>query len=261
MPVDIFVKRRQERLIFILCLTVLTIGSIIITEYDVAKGFTSIFKAISWGLANFYPDSASMVKLPNILGKLRETILMSIAASTVAALIGFLLALAGSHTTRIHPIFSIISRGIASIFRNIPLVAWAMILMLAFSQSALTGYLALCVGSVGFLTRVFIETIEEVSSHSVEALSAAGAGYFQVVFHAVLPSCMPLMISWLLFMIETNIRDATLVGMLTGTGVGFAFDLYYKSLNYHSASLVVLLIIITVIVIETVSNSVRRVIL
>ena len=69
------------------------------------------------------------------------------------------------------------------------------------------------------------------------------------------------MISWVLFMIDTNIRDATLVGLLTGTGIGFSFDLYYKSFNFHAASLVVILIVITVIIIEMISNNIRRVIM
>ncbi len=261
MQVDIFAKRRNDSLVFFAFLIILTIGSLIITQYDVLKGFTSIIKAIIWGGANFYPDANSLTKLPAMLIKLRETVLMSIAATTVAAVFALLLSLLGSRTTKINRILSIISRGIASLFRNIPLVAWAMILMLAFSQSSLTGYLALFCGSFGFLTRAFIETIDEVSNNSVEALSATGAGYFNIIFQAVLPSSMPQMISWLLYMIETNIRDATLVGMLTGTGIGFYFELYYKSLNYHAASLVVILIVITVITIELISNNIRRMIL
>jgi phosphonate transport system permease protein len=108
---------------------------------------------------------------------------------------------------------------------------------------------------------VFIETIDEVSNNSVEALLATGAGYFPIIFQAVLPSCLSQMVSWILFMIDTNIRDATLVGLLTGTGIGFSFDFYYKSFNFHAASLVVVLIVITVIVVEMISNSIRRVIM
>ena len=62
-------------------------------------------------------------------------------------------------------------------------------------------------------------------------------------------------------MIETNIRSSTLIGILTGTGIGFIFDLYYKNMNYAVASLVVISIIIAVFIIEFISNSVRRVIL
>ncbi|HTP57600.1 MAG TPA: phosphonate ABC transporter permease, partial [Spirochaetia bacterium] len=51
------------------------------------------------------------------------------------------------------------------------------------------------------------------------------------------------------------------VGFLTGTGIGFLFDVYYKSFNYHAASLVVIVTVIAVIGLETISNGVRRVIL
>ena len=261
MPADIFVKRRNDRLLFFAALGGLTAGSIIITQYDVAAGFTSIGKAFVWGLSNFYPNAQAMTKLPEILQKLWETILMSVAATTSAAVFAIMLAMVGSRTTRINALFSVTARGLASVFRNIPLVAWAMILMLAFSQSQLTGYLALFFGSLGFLTRAFIETIDEASIHAVEALQATGASYSSIILQAVLPSSLPQMVSWLLFMIDTNIRDATLVGLLTGTGVGFSFDVYYKSFQFHEASLVVIMIVITIITIEMISNYIRRIIL
>ncbi|MGA7975261.1 MAG: ABC transporter permease subunit [Pseudolabrys sp.] len=261
MPADIFVRRRNNTLVFFALLGALTVGSIVITQYDVVAGFTSIGKAIAWGMRNFYPDAHSLTKLPDIAEKLWETVLMSVASTTVAALFATVLAMVGSRTTRINGVFSVLARGLASVFRNIPLVAWAMILMLAFSQSQITGYLALFFGSLGFLTRAFIETVDEASIDAVEALRATGASYLSIVLQAVLPSSLPQMISWLLFMIDTNIRDATLVGLLTGTGVGFSFDLYYKNFQFHNASLVVILIVITILVIEMISNYIRRIIL
>ncbi len=261
MPADIFVKRRNDRLLLFAGLSVLTVGSVVITKYDVVAGFTSMGKAFVWGLSNFYPNAHAMTKLPEIAQNLWDTILMSVAATTSAAVFAIMLAIVGSRTTRISSFFSVIARGLASVFRNIPLVAWAMILMLAFSQSLLTGYLALFFGSLGFLTRAFIETIDEASIHAVEALQATGASYSSIILQAVLPSSLPQMVSWLLFMIDTNIRDATLVGLLTGTGVGFSFDVFYKSFHFHEASLVVIMIVITIITIEMVSNYIRRIIL
>jgi len=261
MPADIFAKRRNDRLLFFATLIALTAGSIVITNYDAVTGFTSIGKAFVWGVTNFYPDAHALTKLPDIARKLLDTVLMSVAATTIAAIFALMLAMIGSRTTRINKLFSVLARGVASLLRNIPLVAWAMILMLAFSQSMLTGYLALFFGSLGFLTRAFIETIDEASIHSVEALRATGASYLSIIFQAVLPSSLPQMVSWLLFMIDTNIRDATLVGLLTGTGIGFSFDVYYKSFHFHEASLVVIMLVITIISIEMISNYIRRIIL
>jgi phosphonate transport system permease protein len=261
MPTDIFARRRNDGLLFFVVLAALTAGSILITHYDVIKGFESISKAFLWGLTNFYPDAHSLSRLPDIVQKLGETVLMSVAATTLAAVFATALALLGSRTTRINGFLCVFARVLASVFRNIPLVAWAMILMLTFSQSLLTGYLALFFGSLGFLTRAFIETMDEASMQAVEALQATGAGYASIVLQAVLPSSLPQMISWLLFMIDTNVRDATLIGLLTGTGIGFSFDLYYKSFHFHEAGLVIILIVATIIAIEMISNFTRRMIL
>jgi len=195
------------------------------------------------------------------MDKLIETVFLSITATTTASVLAFLLALLGSQTTKVNRFFGAVSRMIASIFRNIPIVAWALILLLSFGQNALTGYFALFLATFGFLTRAFIETIDEASSSSVEALQATGATYFQVIAKAVIPECAPQMISWILYMIETNIRSSTLVGILTGTGIGFAFDLYYKSMNYNVLTLITLSLVLVVIGIELASNYVRRVIL
>lgn len=136
-----------------------------------------------------------------------------------------------------------------------------MILLFSFGQNALTGYLALFFTTFGVLTRAFIETIDEASSESVEALEATGATYFQTVAQAIIPSCMPGIISWILFMIETNIRSSTLIGLLTGTGIGYTFSMYYKGMNYNSASLVVIFIVMSVLILEIISNYIRKVIL
>ncbi|WP_226617667.1 PhnE/PtxC family ABC transporter permease [Cytobacillus firmus] len=261
MQADIFAKKKRNTLAFLLLLGAVTILAMIITEYNALKGFASIPKAIQWGMANFYPTAESLEKLPVILEKLQETLLVSIAATTAAAVIALLFSIFGSNTTKINPFFGAITRGIATVFRNIDVAAWALILLFSFGQSALTGYFALFFGSFGFLTRAFTETIDEVSGDSVEALKATGAGYFSIIFQSVIPSSIPQLISWILFMIETNIRSATLIGLLTGSGIGFTFNLYYKSLAYDIASLVVVVIIAAILLIEYASNYVRKVIL
>lgn len=232
-----------------------------ITDFNSLKGLLSIPDAFLWMITNFIPEANSFSKLPNILNKLIETILLSVAATTVAAGFALFFGVMGSKVTKVNGIISTVSRFIASVSRNVPDAVWAMIFLLSFGQNVLTGYFALFFVSFGVLTRAFIETIDESSINSIEALEASGASYPQIVFQAVIPSSMTQMISWILYMVETNIRSSTLIGILTGTGIGFVFDLYYKSMNYGVASLVVISIVIAVFIIEFISNYVRRVIL
>lgn len=261
MKLEVLRKRNRKITVVLVVIIILLLISNNIAEFNLVKGITSVPKAFAWSFKNFVPNEASYSKLPSILSKLMETIFLSIAATTIGGLCALFLSLLGSKTTKINNTLSIIARLIASIFRNIPDAVWAMVFLLSFGQNVLTGYFALFFVSFGVLTRAFIETIDETSEESVEALKATGASYYQIIFQGVIPSSIPQMISWILYMIETNIRSSTLIGILTGTGVGFVFDLYYKSMNYGAASLVVLGIVLAVFIIEFTSNYVRRVIL
>src|SRR5699024_6756609 len=120
-------------------------------------------------------SSEELEKLPYILDKLFETVFMSIAASTTGAIVAMFLAVMRSNATSPNTVFRSIERIIASSSRNIPIVGWALILLLSFGQNSLTGYLALFIGSVEFLTRAFIESIDEIDHKSMEALRATGA--------------------------------------------------------------------------------------
>ena len=261
MKSDIFKKRKKQLVIFWVGIVVVTLGSMIVTEYDPVLGITSIPKAMVWACSNFYPNSKAFTRLPTIIAKLKETILLSIAATTTASLLALLFSLLGSKTTNTNGIISTLTRLVASVFRNVPDTVWAMVLLFSFGQNAMTGYFALFFTTFGVLTRAFIETIDDASKDSVEALQATGATYFQIVSQAVIPASAPQLISWILFMLETNIRSSTLIGLLTGTGIGYTFSMYYKSMNYSAASLVVISIVLAVFVIEFISNYVRRVII
>ena len=103
--------------------------------------------------------------------------------------------------------------------------------------------------------------IEETSEESFTALRAAGVPYLPAIFNAVFPSIAPGLVSWLLYTVETNVRDSALIGILTGTGIGFLFNLYFKSFRYNSAGLIILCLVIIVLLIDILSNKIRRILL
>ncbi len=226
--------------------------------FDIISSLMDIPSGLLWMASNFVPTIESFSKTERILTSLGSTVLIAISSSCIAAVFAFIFAVLGSRSVGIGGPVVIAVRGIASLFRNIPIVAWAFILLFSFKQSEFTGFFALFLTSFGYLTRCYLESIDEVSSGAVEALRATGAGYASIIVQAVIPMTITSVISWVLYMIETNIRDATLIGILTGTGIGFVFDLYYKGFRYDVAGLVLIAIVVAVIVCETISNYVRR---
>jgi len=258
---SIFIRRKRTFTLAFLGVAAIFVISTIVTNYDVVGGFESIPKAVDWMVKNFIPDEKAWSRLPNILKKLTETALVSVAVTVCAAICAFFFSLLGTKTTKTNPWIGRIVRLIAAFFRNVPDVVWAILLLFTFGQNILTGFFALFFYSFGTLTRTFIETIDEVSASCVEALHATGAKYLHTVFQGIIPSSLPQIVSWVLYMIETNIRNSTLIGVLTATGIGAMFDMYYKRMDFGSAGLVVMSIVALIIIIELISNKIRKVIM
>jgi phosphonate transport system permease protein len=258
---NVFEKRKKVYAIALISVITLYAGASVITGYQPIDGVLSIPRALGWMAHNLIPNAKAFTRLPNILNKLMETALLSVAATVIAAVFAFFFSLLGSNTTKPNASIAWGIRMFAAFFRNVPDVVWAMLLLFSFGQNVLTGFFALFFTTFGMLTRTFIETIDEVSADCIEALKASGASYMQTVFQGVVPSSISEIITWILFMVETNIRSSTLIGILTATGIGYLFDLYYKRLDYASASLVVLSIVLLVLLLEGLTTKIRKVIL
>ncbi len=228
-------------------------------DFNLAYAVSSIPAAFQWMFLNFTPDAASLAELATILKETASTALDSVAATVVAAILGIMFAVLGSSTVGVESTFVRgLIRVVASVFRNIPMIAWALLLLLSFKQNEFTGFLALFLTTIGQLLRFFLDTFDEIPTGPVEALRSCGASYWQVVFQAGLPLAVADLMSWMLYMVETNIRSATLIGLLTGTGIGFSFQIYYNSMRYNCAGLVVVVTVVLVLAIEFVSNHARR---
>ena len=257
----VFQKRKITYTLAFLIVLGIYFFSSALTEFHFTQGLASFPQAFLWIAENLIPDELAVRRFPKILNKLIETALLSVAVTVLAAVFAFFFSLFGSKVTGFHRLLNRAVRIIAAFFRNVPDVVWAMLLMFSFGQNILTGFFALFFTTFGMLTRAFIETIDEASASCIEALHASGANFIQTVFQGIIPSVIPGIVTWVLYMIETNIRSSTLIGILTATGIGYLFDMYYKRLDFSSASLVVLLIIAMTILIEMISNQVRKVIL
>lgn len=258
---DYFVKKKLKFTVVFGVIIFLFLLSSVLSDFHLSDGATALPRAIAWMAANLIPDAKAFERLPKIMERLTETILLSVAVTVIAGILAFSFSLFGSKTTRTNPVLSRSIRMVAAFFRNVPDVVWAMLFLFSFGQNMVTGFLALFFTTFGLLTRAFIETIDEVSSDCVEALEATGATFTQIVFQGIVPTAIAGILTWILYMIETNIRSSTLIGILTATGIGYQFDLYYKRLDFGSVGMIVIAIVAVVILIETMSNKLRRLIL
>ncbi len=118
--------------------------------------------------------------------------------------------------------------------------------------------LALAFGSIGSLTRVYAEAIEQIDPQQVMALRATGATSMQTFIYAVVPQALPLLISYSIVYFESNVRHATILGYVGAGGVGYKLFEYMGYSAYPKVFGTAIVLVVAVTILDTLSNSLRQ---
>lgn len=255
------IAREQKKLYTIFFLVAVCLFAICtaLTGFHVSTLLANGDAFVSFVTEDFLPPALPKAeKIPGVLSSVLVTLALAMSATTVAAILAFCVSLFGSELISPVPQFAKVVRGFATFLRNIPALVWAFILFSSLGIGTGVGFVALCISSFAFMVRAFIETMEDVSQDCVESLQAVGAGFFQRVAQAIVPSCLSGFLSWFLYCVEVNIRASTIVGMVGGGGVGLTLFSYIKSFQYDIALSIILLIAVMVILVDQITSHLRK---
>ncbi|KKO11261.1 hypothetical protein LCGC14_0017390 [marine sediment metagenome] len=149
-------------------------------------------------------------------------------------------------------------RRLMDAFRAINEMVFALVFIAAVGLGPFAGMLALFVHTLGTLAKLFSEAVEAIDPHPVEGIRATGASGIDEVVYGVIPQVMPLWISYTLYRFESNVRSASVVGMVGAGGIGYLLHDAMGSYDYGDASAMLLIILATVVLLDVVSTRVRK---
>lgn len=149
-------------------------------------------------------------------------------------------------------------RGLALVIRAIPDLVVAILFIIATGFGPQAAALALGIGGVGLLAKLIGDSMEEVPNGPERALAAAGGTRTQVFFSSTVPMSVPSTVGHLMYLLEQNVRSATVLGIVGGGGIGFLLLNALNGRNFDQVIAFLLVIIAMVVVVETVSILVRR---
>lgn len=86
--------------------------------------------------------------------------------------------------------------------------------------------MSLC--SIGMVSKMFIESIEDLDKRILESLDAAGCTTFQKIRYGILPQLTADFTSTIIYRFDMNLRDATVLGLVGAGGIGCAADLRHE---------------------------------
>ncbi len=179
--------------------------------------------------------------------------LATLSGALLAALLCFPAAINLAPNRAVHFAF----RRVLELFRSVPDIVYALILVWTFGVGPLAGILAIALHTVGALGKLFAEVVENADMRPWEAVRATGGTWAHGVRFAILPQVLPNFLSYVLLRFEINVRGATVIGFVGAGGIGQELYSVISFNYYQEIGAIIVLIILAVSLIDLTSEKLR----
>jgi phosphonate transport system permease protein len=195
----------------------------------------------------------------DVFWALFETLLMAFLGTFGAAIVALPLAfLAARNFTPMGPL-RFAARRLFDFLRGVDALIWTIVLSRAFGPGPLTGSLAILLTDTGTFGKLFSEALENVDDKQIEGVASTGAKPVQRYRFGVFPQMMPVLLSQVLYYFESNTRSATIIGAITGGGIGLLLtQAIATQKDWEEVTYYIVLIILLVMAMDTLSGWLRR---
>ena len=187
-----------------------------------------------------------------------ETLGMAFLGTVIGAVIAFPLSFMAAKNIIPTWFFHFGIRRVFDVLRGVDVMIWALIFVRAIGLGPLAGIMAIAISDTGTLSKLFSEAIENIDRKQMEGVKAAGANQVKVVRFGVIPQVLPVMLSFALYMFESNTRSATILGIVGAGGIGLLLADRIRTHVWDQACVIILLILMTVYAIDFLSKKLRE---
>jgi phosphonate transport system permease protein len=187
-----------------------------------------------------------------------ETILMAFLGTMGAAMIALPLSFLAAKRFAPFVAIRVATRRLFDFVRGVDALIWTVVLSRAFGPGPLTGALAILVTDTGTFGKIFSEALENVDDKQIEGVSSTGAKPLQRYRFGVIPQVVPVLLAQVLYFLESNTRSATIIGAITGGGIGLLLTQAIQTQkDWEEVAYYITLVIGMVIFMDWVSGKLR----
>ena len=224
--------------------------------------FEKLVPHLGWGtlFAGTHTDGSLaywMYRADSWLWLLFETSQMAALATLGGAALAFLLCFPAAANLAPNRFVHFGFRRGLELFRTVPDIVYALILVWTFGIGPLAGILAIGLHTIGALGKLFAEVVENADMRPWEGVVASGGNWFQAVRFSILPQVLPNFLSYALIRFEINIRGATVIGFVGAGGIGQELYTVISFNYYQEIGAILVLIVLAVSVIDVASEALR----
>lgn len=230
---------------------IFAIGGLEVNWTRVSEGLERGWRFVEGFLS---PDFSS--RWTDISIGLVESLTMTLTSTIVGILISVPIGIGAARNLAPRWLY-MFCRGIIAVSRSLQEVIIAIFFVALFGFGPFAGFLTLSFATIGFLSKLLAEDIEDIDESQVESIRATGAGFWQIVNYAVQPQVMPRLVGLSLYRLDINFRESSVIGIVGAGGIGATLNTAIDRYEYDSAGAVLIIIILIVLAVEYSSSIIR----
>lgn len=226
-----------------------------VSATNIVTGFPNILNY----LGRMIPPSASI--LTKLGQPIAETFQIAIIAIVLASVIAVPLSFPAARNVTTNEIIYQVVRAILGILRGIPPLLWALLFVAMVGLGPFAGVLALTCHVVGSMGRFMSEAIENINPEVIDAAKATGASKTQIIIHAVIPELAALILGYILYFSEYNVRTSTVLGLVGAGGIGTQIIISVHLFQYGEVATIMLILIAIIVTMDRLSVILRTILI
>lgn len=207
----------------------------------------------------FHPDTSLLFDFSTsgVAYLLLETMCIAFLGTIVGAVISIPLSFLAASNLMPKPI-ALIFRVLIMAIRTIPAFVYGLMFIRVTGPGAFAGLLTMSLCSVGMISKMFIESIEDLDTKILESLDAAGCTMFQKIRYGILSQLFPDFMSTLIYRFDMNLRDATVLGLVGAGGIGAPLVFAMSAYKWNQVGAILAGLIVLILIIEVISSKIRN---
>ena len=229
--------------------------SVYVTDADFAEVFGNLDQMAAFMKRFLNPDFSY---IPKVVGPMILTIKMSVVGTVAGVILAVPFAFLATTVVTKNPVITGIVRFFLDVIRTIPNLLLAALLVAVIGIGEFTGVMTIAVFTFGMVSQLIYEAIETIDYGPIEAAESIGANKMQIAVWSVFPQILNQIASYTFYALEINVRASTVLGYVGAGGIGVILNSSLALLRYDRVSVIILMILLMVIIVDGLSEAIRR---
>ncbi|MEO3948102.1 phosphonate ABC transporter, permease protein PhnE [Gorillibacterium sp. CAU 1737] len=150
-----------------------------------------------------------------------------------------------------------VTRLLLIMIRTIPALVYGLMFIRVSGPGPFAGVLTISLTSIGMLSKLYVDAIEELDKKVLESMTSIGCSTFEKIRFGIIPQLMAIFLSVTIYRFDMNMREASILGLVAAGGIGAPLIFAMNSYKWNQVGSILIGLVVLILLIEWISTKLR----